>query len=1011
MSRVWFLIQGLLLTSGWVAVQGESPQPSEQRLRTSPVLQHLVPNPLRPSGGPSAETLARMHVTPGFQVEGVAAEPDVRQPVAFAFDARGRLWVAEAYSYPTRQPVGKGRDRLIILADTDGDGRFEKRTVFAEGLNLVSGFEVGFGGVWVGAAPELLFIPDADGDDRPDAPPRVLLEGFGYQDTHECLNSFHWGPDGWLYGIQGVFNLAHIGKPGAPDSERTELRAGVWRYHPMRHVFEVFAHGGSNPWGLDHDAHGELFMTHCRSYWGRGCTTHVVQGGHFWNQANAHYAPFIVADPPQDFPEFRNYLLASARYDHGAGGAGVAGSDAIYGGHSHVGTLLYQGDNWPAEYRGHLFTHNLHGHQINHQVNRPMGSGYDTTHAGRDLLFCTDPRYVPVDLQTGPDGAVYVIDWYDAQHCHNPNDSRWERGDGRIYRIAWAATYKPVKCDLGSMPDAELVGLMGHPNAWWERTARRVLQERAATGRLKSTTLPLIVEKLAGPDPSQRLRVLWTLHAVGALDEAMALRALKDQDEHVRSWTVQLACERGDASPALSNRLIELAAGDPSPIVRRRLASAAQRLPTETALALYARLVKHAEDVDDRHLPMLVWQGLAQRVSTDSKAAMAIARTAAWPLFIEWAAWYAAVNSDAGVETTVQDLPTLDPATRHRRMAGLWLAVQQKATVARPGGWNAVARMLDADPDRRVRHLADRLAGAFGDASRFPALRTLLADPRTDLAERRHALEVLARSPDTESLPTFIGLLDDDALREAVLPVLARHDSPMVPDALLSRFPKWTPALQRQVLGTLVRRRSSVLPLLDALEAGQIPRSQLSAFHIRQIATLKDPAIDARIAKGWGRMESGTGGHATEINAMEKTFSEAPLWAYDAKAGREHFKRLCASCHVLGGDGQRIGPELTGAGRNGIRYLAENILDPNAVVGADFEATDFALADGDTVSGLVVSETAEAVTLRTVVEQRTLAKKDIRRRERSGRSLMPEGLMESLAPRERLELLKFLSEN
>jgi len=168
-------------------------------------------------------------------------------------------------------------------------------------------------------------------------------------------------------------------------------------------------------------------MTHCRSYWGRGCTTHVVQGGHYWNQSNANHAPFIIGNPPADFPEFRNYLLASARYDHGAGGAGKPGSDAIYGGHSHVGTMIYLGDNWPDEFRGHLFTHNLGGHQINQQINRPLGSGFDTVHAGKDQFFCSDPKYVAVDLQYGPDGAVYMIDWYDQQHCHNPNVENWDR--------------------------------------------------------------------------------------------------------------------------------------------------------------------------------------------------------------------------------------------------------------------------------------------------------------------------------------------------------------------------------------------------------------------------------------------------------------------------------------------------------------------------------------------------------------------------------------------------------
>src|SRR3954468_4950302 len=323
----------LQLLAFTVSALGEPALPNVERLQSSPVLRHLKPNPTSQSAKtPPEQTVAQMYVPEGFRVDLVAAEPDLHQPVAFAWDERGRIWVMEAYSYPTKRPAGQGLDKIVIFEDRDGDGKFETRKVFAEGLNLASGLEIGYDGVWVGAAPELLFIPDRNHDDKPDGPPEVLLDGFGYQDTHECLNSFLWGPDGWLYGNQGVFNYARIGKPGAPDKQRTELRAGVWRYHPIRHKFEVFAHGGSNPWGLDYDEHGQLFMTHCRSYWGRGCTTHVIQGGHSWNQANANYAPFIIPSPPADFPDYRNFLLASAKHDRGAGGAGARGTDAIYGG-------------------------------------------------------------------------------------------------------------------------------------------------------------------------------------------------------------------------------------------------------------------------------------------------------------------------------------------------------------------------------------------------------------------------------------------------------------------------------------------------------------------------------------------------------------------------------------------------------------------------------------------------------------------------------------------------------
>jgi len=996
-----------------VPVLAERPLPEVQRLKTSPVLQHLKPNPILAAPRTDAErTVAQMYVPEGFRADLVVAEPDLQQPVAFAIDERGRLWVAEAYSYPTKRPPGQGLDKIVIFEDRDGDGTFKSRKVFAEGLNLVSALEVGYGGVWVGAAPQLLFIPDRNHDDIPDGPPEVVLDGFGFQDTHECLNSFLWGPDGWLYGNQGVFNYGRIGKPGETESGRVELRAGVWRYHPVSRQFEVFAHGGSNPWGLDYDERGQLFMTHCRSYWGRGCVTHVIQGGHFWNQANANYAPFIVANPPGEFPGFRNYLLASARVDHGAGGAGPPGSDAIYGGHSHVGTMIYLGDNWPDEFRGHLFTHNLGGHQMNQMINNRLGSGFDTINAGKDQLFCSDPKYVAVDLQYGPDGAVYMIDWYDQQHCHNPNTESWDRSNGRIYRLEYAPTFHPVKVDLGHLDDTHLATLHSHKNEWYVRIARRLLHERSLGRAIQPEARAALEEMLRNdPRPFHRLRALWTLHDIGALHDDLTRRALADPEEYVRGWAVQLACEGKPPAPELRKEFVRLAEVDPSPVVRLYLASAVQRMPEETAWALIAALASHGEDANDRNLPLLLWQGLAERMPNQFEAAWRLAESAKIPRLADFIRWYAATLEGTPLNRAVADLGTVKGETLRQRLAGLWLAMEPRANLPPPPAWKSVAPDLYASGDILVRRQAERLAAVFGDDSMFPRLRGVLADPRADLESRKHAFAVLSRALDRGSLPAFIGLLDDPAFRSPAINLLARIDDPSVSKSILLRFGQFSAADRAAALNTLTSRATFALPLLEAVSASRIKSDQLTSFHIRQLTALKNEEVNRHVSATWGRVSQSPADKASRIATMEKTFNEAPLWAYSEEAGREHFQKLCASCHRIGNDGVRLGPELTGAGKNGARYFLDNIIDPDAVIGADYQMSIIETRKGEVLAGLVTGESSSAVTLRNPSGESVIPKAEIAKRELSPKSLMPEGLLESLGDRERLELLKFLTAN
>ena len=587
-----------------------------------------------------------MKLPPGFRAIASAAEPDVMQPIAFTLDHRGRMWVAEAYSYPHRQPADKARDRIIILEDTNGDHKFDQRKVFIEGLNLVSGLEVGFGGVWVGAAPNFMFIPDRDSDDRPDGKPQILLDGWGYQDTHETLNSFIWGPDGWLYGCHGVFTHSKVGKPGTPDAERVPFNAGVWRYHPTRHTFEAFAQGTSNPWGVDFNEHGQCFIEACVI----PHFFHMIQGGRYQRQGGQHFNPHTY-DDIKTIADHLHYAGNIRDHAHWGKTPGVPSATAAAGGgHAHAGLMIYLGDSWPAQYRGQAFMNNIHGARINMDILKPRGSGYIASH-GADFVQFNDRWSQIINLRYDHDGSVYLIDWYDKNQCHRREPDSHDRSNGRVFKVVYQDE-KRTTVDLARHTHLELARLQSHPNEWQARHARRVLQERLA--RLHSQWAPVspdakqnaaawqqtrdhafaIVDPILktqlaiggkggkGKTTALRLRALWCLHGIDGLAEADLLELLKDRDAMLRSWAIQLLCENKKPSAAARGEFARMAREDKSPIVRMYLASALTRTPVAQRAKVLSGLLSHAEDATDPNLPHLYWYATEPVIAANKTAAI-----------------------------------------------------------------------------------------------------------------------------------------------------------------------------------------------------------------------------------------------------------------------------------------------------------------------------------------------------------------------------------------------------
>jgi putative membrane-bound dehydrogenase-like protein len=564
----------------------------------------------QPEPVPLTEAARRMTLPKGFSATLCAGEPEVRQPIAMAFDDRGRLWIAECYSYPKWQE--KGNDRILIFEDTNGDGRFERRKVFWDQANYLTGVLPGFGGVWVCSSPHLLFIPDRNGDDLPDGPPQVILDGWSNKGVHNVLNGLVWGPDGWLYGCNGITAPSKVGKPGTPDDKRLDINCGIWRYHPTREVLEVVCHGTTNPWGLDFNDWGEAFFTNCVI----GHLWHMIPGGHYKRMFGNDYNPHVyeLIDACSDHLHWGGGEWTTSR-----GGKGI--HSAPGGGHAHSGAMVYLGDSWPDEYRNSLFVCNIHGNRVNHDLIERRGSGYVGKHAP-DFLLANDEWFRGINLTYGPDGSVYVIDWSDTGECHEKDAHGAHHDSGRIYKIAYGRPRPIGDLNLARLSSDELVKLQLHRNDWHVRQARRLLQERAAAGQsMLAAHVALHAMFEQQTDVTRKLRALWALSCTGGVNEEFLRKQLDHESEHIRAWAIRLLTDEKPPSDAAVAKFVAMAGSEQPSLVRLYLASALQRIPMDRRWELATALAAREENGKDQNLPLVIWYGIEPLVPTDKARA------------------------------------------------------------------------------------------------------------------------------------------------------------------------------------------------------------------------------------------------------------------------------------------------------------------------------------------------------------------------------------------------------
>ncbi len=962
------------------------------------------------------ESFRKMQVASDLVLELVLSEPRVAQPLSVRFDHRGRMWVVQYRQYP--YPAGlkmvsrnkyyravydrvpeppprgpRGADRITVHEDTDGDGRFDRHHTFLQGLNIATSVAFDQGGVWVLNPPYLLFYPDRDDDARPDGPPVVHLRGFGLEDTHSVANNLYWGPDGWLYGVQGsnVTSRVEVVAPG-PAGEKAAARGkpvycegpAIWRYHPQRRRYEIFAEGGGNAFGMEIDAQGRIFSGHNGSntrgyyyvpggYYAKG--TELKYGG-FSNPYTFGQLPFMRADSP--IPRFSHALVR------------------------------YEAPELPARYHGHLLAVDpLHRNVVFCRL-EPWGSSFQTSDV-EVVLQGGDIAFRPIDIQVGPDGAVYVLDFYEEFIAHGQHfQGQLDRTTGRIWRLRPRQARGFPRLALDRKSSAELVRLLQHPNKWYRQTALRLLAQRQ-----DRSVVPQLRQWFSRHKDQLALESLWALYRLGQFDAATARQGLQHASAHVRRWSVRLLGDETALAQELAGPLAQLAREEPDAEVRAQLACSARRWPVPMALPVVAELLKHDEDLDDPFIPLLLWWAVEAHVSRDRPQVLRLLEDARlWQAALVRKVILRRLMRRLATSGTHQELLACaalldrapDAESRRELLAGFEQAFQ--------------GRGLSALPQQLVEALARAGGGSLelqlrqGNPQAVKQALALVADPQAPAPRRAELLRVLGEVKEPKALPVLLRLLRRPELpgqvRQAVLGALRNFDSPQIPATVLQLLPRWKDQDRQAALALLASRREFALRLLQAVEQGKLTPGNVPGELVQQMSFYPDPRIAALVRKHWPQLQ-GAAASGKMQKLMQRALAAVAAGPGNPYRGHELFVQSCAKCHMLFGRGGRVGPDLTAYQRNDVPRMLLHIINPSAEIREGFETYLVLTDDGRLLTGFLFDQDAKVIVLRGADGQNvTIPRSSIEQMVRQRRSLMPEGLLETMSDQDIRDLMAYL---
>jgi putative heme-binding domain-containing protein len=979
--------------------------------KVAEILRTFAPRGVQSDGSqptPPLEALKTFKLRDGLSLELVAAEPDISQPLFLSWDSRGRMWVVQyrQYQYPAGLKVvrfdqhlraifdkvpqppphgDRGEDRITVFDDVDGDGQFDTHRDVITGLNIATSVQVGHGGIWVLNPPYLLFYPDRNGDDIPDSDPEVHLSGFGLEDTHSVANSMLWGPDGWLYGANGSTTTGTVSS--AMTKGVTFQGQCVWRYHPDTHEFEIYAEGGGNTFSLEIDASGRIYAGY------NGGDTrgfYFPQGSYFVKNWGKHgpltnpyafgfFPPMKFQGDPRRFPQ---------------------------------AFLIYEGGLLPPNYNGMIFAPNSMQNLVWASQRIPDGSTYRTIDED-NLLECSDRWFRPVYGGVGPDGAVYLADWYDTRLSHVSPLDDWHKSSGRVYRIR--PSERQTRYELGNLsklPTTELVALFDgsqppHANKWVRQRAVLELGWRGDRS--------IAPQLIAGLRQHGSLECLWALSMLGEFEGPIVAEALDHDNAAVRRWAVRLLGDRHEAHEGM----LALARQESDVQVRSQLASSAKRIPSEEAIPIIEALLHHTEDQHDPHLPLLLWWALEAHAND-------------WPgvkqLFSDAAVWQLPMVRSTILERVVQRYATEGLADGLDRCAQL--VAMAPDTASRDLLISGLNKAFQGRPMPSLPATLDEALTAYrssrGDAGLILAARQRdsealvkamqkLQQSDTDLLVRIELAAVFGEVAHEPAKPILLRLATgqgggEPALQRVAIRSLALYDDPGIAQTLAASFDGSISNehnLRSTACRTLASRKSGALALLHEINSWRVKKSDIPPDVIQQLRTYTDPEVALAVEQAFGK--------PLEISTEEKTAELKRLLAMlshgtgDAAIGEELFTKNCATCHQLFGKGDTIAPPLDRYDRGNLMFWLPAIVEPSLEIREGYQSYAVSLADGRTLNGMIAAQDDATLSLR-LADNQTLVidRSEIEDLQAIRTSLMPEDLLKKMSDDEMRHLFAYL---